>query len=390
MIDPKLNEISKLVQVRPSPNPSKLNIWCNGNDYQADSLDLKLHQELIDFAKYISPSPLEKHIRLLAVNRYRSAVSLIWPDAMMICHGSTATTTNLPDSDLDFVVFNAPTNHADTTLLESLEHHLIDKSLIKESKIIHAKCPIIKCIDSVYGFHIDIAVNNENGILNIKRHKMYMKEYPGIFPVLMFTKFFLRENHLDTPYEGGISSNTLIQMIVFIIQSLNKSDRLNCGKILLKFFLYYGEAFNYITTGISTREGGRTFEKIREYRINWGTPINISIEDPQIPGNFIGENTYNTIEFRSKCSDAYLKLIMNKSFYEQSLLNRIIRHLELKSIYTFRHSVTEKFIVIIGPLASSLSNKEIELIEKHKETQKKFNKQVGIKFSEIRKPPYKR
>lgn len=390
MIDPQLNEISKLVHVRASPKPLALNVWCNGNDYQADSLDLKIHQELIDFAKYIAPSALEKHIRLLTINRYRTAVSLIWPDAKVICHGSTATTTNLPDSDLDFVVFNAPTNEADITLLESLEHHLMEKNITKSAKVIHAKCPIVKCVDSVYEFNIDIAVNNENGILNIKRHNMYMKEYPGIFPVLMFIKFFLREHQLDSPYSGGISSNTVIQLILFTIQLLDKSERLNCGKILLKFFLYYGEIFNYITTGISTRDGGRTFERLRLSRASWTTPISISIEDPQIPGNFLGENAYNTPIFRMKCSDAYLKLIMNKSFYEQSLLNRIVSYTTLGKMNNFRMSVIDKFISVSGHLISTLPIEEVELIQKHQDMRSKSNKRIANRFNDDRKPPYKR
>ena len=391
MIDSQLNEVSKFVHVRPSPNPSDLNVWCNGNDYQADSLDLKIHQELIDFAKFLAPSPIEKHIRLLAINKYRTAISLIWPDAKMICHGSTATTTNLPDSDLDFVVFNAPTNQDDISLLRHLEDNLLEKKIIRNSKVINARCPIIKCTDNIYGFNVDIAVNNENGILNIKRHNMYMKEYPGIFPVLMFTKFFLRQHHLDTPYDGGISSNTLIQMIIFIIQMLDKSERLNCGKILLKFLLYYGGSFNYITTGISTREGGRTFEKLKLYRVNWSTPVCLSIEDPQIPGNFLGENAFNTYTFRQKCSDGYLKLISSKSFYEQSLLNRLINHITLRSMSKFRKSILDKFISICGNLISSLPDEESALVRRHNAQPKNsYNKEVRYNFTNYKKPPYKR
>lgn len=384
MIDDRLNEISKLVQVKPSPNPSRFNVWSNGNNYQAKSLDLILHQELIDFAKFIAPSPIERHIRLLSINRFRTAVALMWPDAKMICHGSTATSTNLPDGDLDFVVFNAPSDQAELTLLSSLENFLTEKKIIKDSKIIHARCPIIKCVDNVYDFKIDIAINNENGILNIKRHSMYLKEYPGLFPVLMFTKFFLLQNKLDTPYKGGISSNTLIQMIIFIIQLLNKDDRLNCGKILLTFFLYYGQSFNYITTGISTREGGMTFDKLDLYRVSWNTPICISIEDPQIPGNFLGENAFNTFEFRKKCSDAYLKLISNRSFNERSLLNGIVNYITLQNTTNFRQLIVDKFN-LISIMPSTQTN---DRNENDGPSENKKNKENP--FQNRRKPPYKR
>lgn len=81
-----------------------------------------------------------------------------------------------------------------------------------------------------------------------------------------------------------------------------------------------------------------TFDKLDLYRVSWNTPICISIEDPQIPGNFLGENAFNTFEFRKKCSDAYLKLISNRSFNERSLLewyrelHHITKHNEFETI----------------------------------------------------------
>ena len=93
-----------------------------------------------------------------------------------------------------------------------------------------------------------------------------------------------------------------------------------------------------------------------------------------------------------KCSDAYLKLIMNKSFYEQSLLNRIISHKTLGEMNKFRMSVIDKFISVSGHLISTLPSDEAELVQRHQDMQSKYkyNKKIASRFNDDRKPPYKR
>lgn len=127
-----------------------------------------------------------------------------------------------------------------------------------------------------------------------------------------------------------------------------------------------------------------TFDKLDLYRVSWNTPICISIEDPQIPGNFLGENAFNTFEFRKKCSDAYLKLISNRSFNERSLLNGIVNYITLQNTTNLRQLIVDKFnLISIMPSTQTNDRNENDCPSENKK-----NKENP--FQNRRKPPYKR
>lgn len=272
----------------------------------------------------MAPSEEERHLRHLVIERFRNSVKLLWPEALVICHGSSATNTYLPGSDIDFVVHLETTEDA-PKLLNELNNHLVGLQIFHRSEVLEsARCPIIKGVEKPFGFHVDIAINNDNGVLNIERNRRVMAAYPAVFPMLMFLKFFLFQNRLDEPYHGGISSNTLQNMIVFVIQASVSENRTHVGRLLISFFKTFGTTFNYITTGISTRCGGRLFSRIDLDRVNWKTPICLCIEDPQVPGRFLGENCYECFKFRSKCHMSFKKLQTDGPVDEQSILLRVI------------------------------------------------------------------
>jgi DNA polymerase sigma len=119
ILDPRLVAFSGSVNVRPSAHCP----CCEGDEYEHPSSELRLHRELLDFRRWISPTDFEKHLRLVTIIRYRTAVSLLWPEAHLICHGSTTTWTNLPVGDLDFVVCDGPDNMTALSVLDILNRH---------------------------------------------------------------------------------------------------------------------------------------------------------------------------------------------------------------------------------------------------------------------------
>ena len=249
-------------------------------------------------------------------------------------------------SDIDFVV-HLETTEAAPKLLRDLNDHLAALQLFRSSEVLEgAKCPIIKGVEKPFGFHVDIAINNDNGILNIERNRRVMEEYPALFPLLMFLKFFLFQNRLDEPYRGGISSNTLQNMILFVIQASPEENKTNLGKLLISFFKTFGTTFNYITTGISTRCGGRLFSRIALDRVNWKTPVCLCIEDPQIPGRFLGENCYECFTFRSKCHLSFKRVMSDGPVDEQSMLLRVISKPEW--IIRKRDELSKQYQALLG------------------------------------------
>ena len=389
ILDPKLDDFSSSVEVFPSNDSDSIPPWLNGHEYRSDSFEKLVHKELVDFARFVLPSDEERHIRLLTINRYKSAISLLWPYSKIICVGSTPTSTNLPNGDMDFVVYDAPTNVLHRSLLIELHDHLQRLNIFTEGKchIIEAKCPIIKGEDSVYKFSVDISVNNANGIMNIHRHKMYMKKYPALVPVLMFVKFLLYANDMDAPYSGGISSNTLIQMIVFVLQCGSEVDQLNCGKILLNFLDFFGRTFNYITTGISTRNGGRTFSRMTNGSIEWKNSFVICIEDPQIPGNFLGGNSFKSPQIRelfSRTSNTVRMRKFQSTF--QSFIARVIKKEVFDEMILYRSQLHQKF----QTLCRSTCRNSITLLTKHSSNNDNNRKEKNKTTEIIHKAPYKR
>jgi non-canonical poly(A) RNA polymerase PAPD5/7 len=340
MIHPALNDIAASVCLRPSTTPSDNCPWCNGMEYHHDSSRLCLHRELIDFAGWIGPTPEEKHLRLLVIRRFRNAITALWPQAMAICHGSTATGTYLPSSDIDLVVQHESGDH--TSLLAELHGHLASLALFRRSEVVsQARIPIIKGIENPFGFHIDISINAESGFLNVERVRHLLAAYPALYPLLLFAKLFLFQARLDEPFHGGLGANTLQNMVLFIIQASPAEQRTHLGRLLMAFLKTFGETFNYIVTGISTRGDGRLFSKLDTGRVNWAHPFCFSIEDPQSPGRFLGENAFQALAFRKRCRKAYQRLLFSGHSQSQSLLLRIIKL--PYSIIQRRHEINAQY-----------------------------------------------
>ena len=353
----ELKKICKDVKVIPSKTENLNSPWCNGFGYMHNSTNLCLHKEILDFTEWVSPSEEEKYLRLLIIKRFKSSLELLWPSAKLLVHGSTVTNSYVPGSDLDFVVVDSPQNLNIEDQLNILHNHLLNLKQIVQSKIIYAaKCPIIKAIDFPFGFSLDIAIGNENGILNVPRQLSLFKSFPEIYPLLMVLKVFLINNNLDQPYRGGINSNTLIQLIFFIIQK--EFPKKNLGEYLLSFFTTFGQNFNYITTGISTRNGGRLFSRIDFDKISWNCPINFCIEDPQIPGSFLGENAFDTLKLYNTCFRMKKIIIGNKN-ENNTLLYELIRSVKwiVDKKFEIKQKYQELFCQSVSKFQIQLKNK---------------------------------
>jgi non-canonical poly(A) RNA polymerase PAPD5/7 len=341
-MDPRLFAFSDSVRVQPCRQPSNYP-WCHGNEYIHSDPLLCLHRELLDFALWLAPTNAERHSRLLTISRFKTAVSLLWPSSKLICTGSSATSSTLPMSDLDLVVFNGPQHTSQVTLLQYLKSHLDSHRCFSSCHVINARVPIIKGVDKEFGFSVDIAIDNVNGILNIERHQNYFRRYSALFPLLLFLKLFLFQNGLDTPFNGGISSNTLIQMVVYIIQSAPEESKLHCGELLIRFLECFGRRFNYNESGITTRYGGRLFNRSEHYQASSGGVPALCIEDPQFPGSFLGGNAWKCDEFRDKCQRASIVLRRNTVGVEQSILARVITRKAIIAVTKRRAEIMSAF-----------------------------------------------
>uniref|UniRef100_A0A3Q4GFL4 Terminal nucleotidyltransferase 4A n=1 Tax=Neolamprologus brichardi TaxID=32507 RepID=A0A3Q4GFL4_NEOBR len=308
----------------------------------------------MDFYKYISPRPEEAAMRKEVVNRIEVVIKELWPTVDVQIYGSFSTGLYLPTSDIDLMV----TGKWERPPLQELEqalrkHEVADPNSIKV--LDKATVPIIKLTDQRTDVKVDISFNVETGVKAASFIKGYMKKYP-VLPYLIFVlKQFLLQRDLNEVFTGGISSYSLILMVISFLQLHPRIDPTNpsenLGVLLIEFFELYGRNFNYLKTGIRIKNGGAYIakEEIMKGMTNGYRPSMLYIEDPLLPGNDVGRGSYGAMQVKEVFNYAFIVLSHAVSPLAQSYpnkdcestLGRIIRL--TKEVIDYREWIVRKW-----------------------------------------------
>ena len=242
-----------------------------------------LHEEICDFYEYMKPRPSEVQMRSDVILRTMSIILSRWPQAKVQVFGSFCTTLFLPTGDIDLVVHGEWAATPLFSLEEDLRRHnvAIDESIMVIDK---TTVPIIKFIDKLTEVRVDISFNQESGCKSALLIQKYIEEYPFLPKLVFVLKQFLYERNLHEVYIGGISSYSLILLLVSFLQRHARQaateSNPNLGVLLIEFFELYGRNFNYMKTGITVVNGGSYFAK--EEKVGSSTAKNslLYIVDP--------------------------------------------------------------------------------------------------------------
>ncbi|XP_059205642.1 terminal nucleotidyltransferase 4A [Centropristis striata] len=299
---------------------------------------LGLHEEVMDFYNFMSPRPEEAAMRKEVVNRIEMIIKELWPTADVQIFGSFSTGLYLPTSDIDLVVFGKWERPPLQELEQALRKHNVAEPF--SIKVLDkATVPIIKLTDQETEVKVDISFNVETGVKAASFIKDYVKMYP-VLPYLIFVlKQFLLQRDLNEVFTGGISSYSLILMVISFLQLHPRIDARNpnenLGVLLIEFFELYGRHFNYLKTGIRIKNGGAYIakEEIMKSMTNGYRPSMLCIEDPLLPGNDVGRGSYGAIHVKQVFDYAYTVLShavspLARSYPNkdsESTLGRIIR-----------------------------------------------------------------
>lgn len=166
-------------------------------------------------------------------------------------------------------------------------------------------------------------------------------------------KQFLLQRNLKEVFTGGISSYSLILMVISFIQlHPRKEARLasaNLGVLLIEFFELFGRCFNYYRVGIRINGGG-SFVPKSEIQKNMDSnyrPSILCIEDPLNPSNDIGKNSYGALMVKQAFEYAFVVLhqavgpLCSTVDQTKSILGRIIRVTD--EVVDYRKSIIENF-----------------------------------------------
>ncbi|XP_030596209.1 terminal nucleotidyltransferase 4A [Archocentrus centrarchus] len=312
---------------------------------------LGLHEEVMDFYKYITPRPEEAAMRKEVVNRIETVIRELWPTVDVQIYGSFSTGLYLPTSDIDLMVTGnwvRPPLHA---LEQALRKHKVADPL--SIKVLDkAAVPIIKLTDQETDVKVDISFNTENGVKAANFIKDYVKKYPVLPYLIIVLKQFLLQRDLNEVFTGGISSYSLILMVISFLQLHPRIDPSNpsenLGVLLIEFFELYGRNFNYLNTGIRIRSGGAYIAKDEIIMPNGFTPSLLYIEDP-LSGNDVGRGSYGVMQVKDVFNYAFIVLSHAVSPLAQSYpnkdcestLGRIIRL--TKEVIDYREWIIKKW-----------------------------------------------
>lgn len=219
-----------------------------------------LHQEINDFYDYMKPRPSEVRMRTDVIGRVKAVIHSLWPLAKVEPFGSFVTGLYLPTSDIDLVVFG----RWPVIPLFSLEEALLKHDIAVEGTILtldKTTVPIVKFLDKKTEVAVDIGFNHESEGNAAEIIRTYIHMYPFLPKLMLVLKQFLTQRNLNEVFYGGISSYSLVLLLVSFLQlhprhAATDPNTTNLGILLMEFFELYGRHFNYMKTGILVEGGG--------------------------------------------------------------------------------------------------------------------------------------
>lgn len=274
--------------------------WRGGSGRNLTSLPsstalLRLHEEILEFADMMSPTPAEMAVADAALARVRDACLAVFPTARLEVFGSRANGLVLPTSDWDVVLFGV--KGCSRTMHRLAAEFRARKLESKMEVIDSARVPIVKLRERASGVNIDISFDAASGVVTRGLIAEVLARYPAVRPLVLVLKYFLIQRGLNETYSGGIGSFLLVLMVTHVVQiagveadaaaraaaslqqhasspshasaasassgapgstaaasaAVVSHNGLNLGFLLLSFFELYGFNLNYMTTGISLR-----------------------------------------------------------------------------------------------------------------------------------------
>ena len=302
-------------------------------DYTCDPAGL--HEEINDFYEYMKPRPSEMLMRRDVILRITQIIRSMWPQAEVQVFGSYCTALYLPTSDIDLVVFG----HWAKIPLFTLEEQLKRLDIAVEGSVLvldKTSVPIIKFIDKLTEVKVDISFNQETGVHSVPVLNQFVQQYPALPKLVLVLKQFLTQRQLNEVYYGGISSYSVILLLVSFLQlhpriAANDSTA-NLGVLLIEFFELYGRHFNYMKTAISVQDGGSYFPKetlLQDSEFSDNALLYIS--DPINPKENASRGCYGMWQVKQAFDSAYQRLHSNVISREnpiprtESLLSTIIK-----------------------------------------------------------------
>ncbi|KAJ3223257.1 hypothetical protein HK099_001348 [Clydaea vesicula] len=314
----KKENIDILMQIDHPP-------WIPENRVYSRDINKMFNEEINDFIDFLKPTEAEIEMRIFTVQRLNKVIQEVIPGAEVKVFGSFETQLFLPSSDVDIVVMHG--GRDPTSKLENVQRlkrlgQALNVICNQIQVVANAKVPIIKAVDKVSKYNIDISFNMTNGLESAKLVKKFLADKncgPALRPLMLILKLFLLQRNFNEVFTGGIGSYGLLIMVSSFLkahprlQSGQIKAEDNIGIFLLEFFELYGLNLNYQHVGIGVTEAGGYFFSKKDYSYfeqsnRRDNGIKLAIIDPQDPTNDVGRGSYSMTGVKYHFSRAFHRL----------------------------------------------------------------------------------
>ncbi|TBU62421.1 hypothetical protein BD310DRAFT_871139 [Dichomitus squalens] len=298
--------------------------WIDGlGTTSYESKEQRLHDEIVAFFQYISPTPEEAHARAMVIAKVSSLVTRRFPQGAVDTFGSVAQNLYLPDGDTDMVVTMPPQYDDPETkkrTLFQLAALMRNNRVTPHVQVIHrARVPVIsfQTVPDLGSLKIDVSLNATDGLKAVPILRSYFDRMPALRHLVLCLKALLSRHGLNSASFGGLSSYALICLAISFLQ-LNPMGRPkelidapveneSLGVLLMDFLEYYGHKYKY-ETGVVSPTQGRVLTKEEKGWTNPNHPHALCIECLLHPDNDVGRPTSKVGRIRTLFQESHAAL----------------------------------------------------------------------------------
>lgn len=271
----------------------------NFEEFSPCTFSHKLHNDILDYSERVKYT-LErlKPIKDLVIKVVNASLRLsIEADFLTEIYGSFATDLSIETSDVDILIRLSSEEFETELIINKICLFLTSLNLIEcITPIVTATIPVIKLVvdpikminmtllvkhleikelaekyanlrDEFEAFlnsdnakqylfefsqlskiKIDLSffsINQPSDLTVIHYIKNQVKNYPEITPLIQVLKRYLSLSKLNSSFNGGLSSHSLLLMIIAYARYPKTNTALNLGAMLVGFLEFYGKYFNF-------------------------------------------------------------------------------------------------------------------------------------------------
>jgi non-canonical poly(A) RNA polymerase PAPD5/7 len=279
----------------------------------------RLHNEILDFHDFVSPTTKEHQVRFNLVDRVQNALGenrFPYDTGRIFCFGSFPAGLYLPTADMDLVYTSDKHYNGGPKCMDFSSRSVVNSTLRKAARrlemvnmasnilcITKARVPIIKFVDRLTNIHVDISFENMSGVQAQATFQKWKAQYPDLIYMVVLVKQFLVMRSYNEVHTGGIGGFSIICLIVSYFEHGPKSD--NLGACFVGFLKYYGLDFDLRTQRIQMHPPAIVRKTSRGIDGRPERPDGLSIQDPNLPENNISGGSHKAHEVFKAFASGY-------------------------------------------------------------------------------------